>query len=635
MPRADVASMTSNARGTALPRTWSTLPRLPQKPLGPKVLEGSNPSASALFDATYNRGMRSLHLFVVAAACAWPKSFALATQSAPTVRVSVSATGVQASGASQAPRMTPDGTRVAFYSTAPNLIAGDTNTFSDVFVKHLGTQTVTRISVSTGGGQATGPSGWDGTQVVPSDISDDGQVVAFCSTATNLVGGDTNGAADVFVRDLSSATTKRVSVSSSGAQATGASKTLALSADGQWVAFSSLANNLTSGDNAHEDVFLHQRGNATTILVSVDSTGLKGVGNSSLPGLSADGQRIVFQSIAGSFDPFDNNGDLDVFLRDLATSTTTRISAGPGGSSAAGGSFSPAISADGRFIAFASSAPNLVPGDTNATTDVFVFDTLQSTTALISTSSSGQQGDSISGQPRLNFDGSWCVFESQATNLVTADANGQRDVFVRDLAGGVTTRASLTWDSQPSAGASFRPALSADARYVVFDSASSDFVQLDSNGVSDVFRRDRQGSPPMVYCTPKINSQGCVPSIQFLGLPSGSLGSGFNVFATSELNQAFGVLFYSLTGPAANPFQGGFMCCLQPLVRTPVQNSGGNPPPSDCSGTFQFDFNTYVASGTDPALGIGVTVWSQYWSRDEQSPSTTNLTDALRFTIGD
>ncbi len=560
---------------------------------------------------------------------------ARSAQVAPTVRVSQSASGVQASGSSQAPAMTPDGVRVTFYSTATNLVTGDTNTSSDVFLKNLSSQAITRVSVNSTGAQATGPSGWNGTQIVPASISSDGLVVAFCSTATNLVGGDTNGASDVFVRDLSASSTTRVSISSAGVQAMGQARWCALSADGMFVTFSSTANNLVGGDLAHEDVFLHSRANQITVLISQNTAGQKGIGDSGLPSVSGDGMRVAFQSLAGNFDALDGNADLDVFVRDLATLTTTRISAGPGGSVAFGGSFKPAISADGNFVAYASTATNLVSGDTNGFADIFVHDLQTSSTSLVSKSTAGVQANALCTQPYLSADGRYCAFESLADNLVAGDANGQNDVFVHDLLLGTTTRANLTFDSLQSVGPSYRPVVSADGRYVAFDSPAPDLVASDSNSASDVFRRDRLGAPPVAYCVSKLNSQGCFPSIQFLGIPSATLGAGFTVYATNEINQQFGVLFYSLTGPASNPFQGGTMCCLQPIVRTQIQNSGGNPPPNDCSGTYSLDFNTYIASGVNPALSIGVTVWSQYWGRDAQSPSTTSLSDALKFTIGD
>jgi hypothetical protein len=139
--------------------------------------------------------------------------------------------------------------------------------------------------------------------------------------------------------------------------------------------------------------------------------------------------------------------------------------------------------------------------------------------------------------------------------------------------------------------------------------------------------------PPVVYCTSKTNSQGCVPAIGFTGIPDANAGSGFDITLASAINNKSGLLFYGTSGPKASPFQGGLLCVMAPTRRTPIQSSGGNPPPDDCSGTFDIDFNVRIASGIDPTLVAGVTVWSQYWSRDPADPNTTHLSDALRFYV--
>jgi Tol biopolymer transport system component len=558
-----------------------------------------------------------------------------AAQSLSTTRASVSTTGVQGAGASLASSISLDSRYVAFTSAAPNLVAGDTNVSNDVFLKDRLSQVLVRVSLTATGGQALGNSGWDGSQAVPSSLSLDGRVVAFCSVATNLVSGDTNGQCDVFVRDLLANTTQRVSVGAGGVQAAGASRWNSLSADGRYVAFPSTANNLVAGDGGHEDVFVHDRVGGTTTLESLSTAGIKGVLDSSHPSISGSGQWVAFHSYATFLDPQDTNSEIDVFLRDRNAGTLVRISAAPGGAAALGGSRTPAISSDGNFVAYVSGAPNLVPGDTNGLPDVFVFDRLGGTTARASVSYLGQEANFDSERPTLSADGRWCAFTSRATNLVAGDTNGQADVFVRDLVAGTTSRSSLTQTNLQSAGPCQNPAIAGDGRFVAFDSAASDLVPLDSNGVSDVFLRDRQGIPPETYCTPKLNSQGCLPSMGFLGIPSASLNSGFTLYATNVLNQQNGLLFYSTTGPASNVFQGGYFCCAQPLTRTLIQNSGGNPPPDDCSGLFSFDFNAYVQSGADPTLGYGSVVWSQYWGRDPSDPFTISLTDAVKFTLGD
>lgn len=162
-------------------------------------------------------------------------------------------------------------------------------------------------------------------------------------------------------------------------------------------------------------------------------------------------------------------------------------------------------------------------------------------------------------------------------------------------------------------------------------------ADFDDNGAGDVegfFKLPcNAGCTGQTYCTSKINSLGCTPAIAAAGAPSVSNPASFDISADMVLNNKAGILFYGF-GPNALPFQGGFLCVQPPTKRTPVQSSGGNPPPNDCSGTFSLDFNALIQSGTDPSLTAGTQVFSQYWSRDPASPSTTSLTGGLSFIIG-
>lgn len=166
------------------------------------------------------------------------------------------------------------------------------------------------------------------------------------------------------------------------------------------------------------------------------------------------------------------------------------------------------------------------------------------------------------------------------------------------------------------------------------DGISEDGLTLAGNG------RNPNGSPegwiatlPPVstsYCTAKVSSQGCLTAISSDGTPSASSGSGFRLDATQLVDGTSGLLFYSTVGPASTPLQGGYLCVQPPLLRAPVQSTGGS---GACTGMLSLDFNAYLASGTDPALVGGAKVWAQYWSRDPASPSGTNLTDAIEFVL--
>ena len=284
-----------------------------------------------------------------------------------------------------------------------------------------------------------------------------------------------------------------MSVATSGAQADGRSFVPAISGDGRYVAFYSDASNLVDGDtNAARDVFVHDRQTGETTRVSVSSSGAEANGDSFAPVLSGDGRFVAFSSFASNLVPGDSNGADDIFVRDRQTATTTRVSVAAGGGDPNYGSFSPALSADGRYVAYASDASNLVAGDTNSLRDIFVYDRQTGTTTRVSVDSAGGQADLESATPVLNADGRYVAFSSFADNLILGDTNEGSDIFVRDRLTGTTTRVSVYAGDIEAEGDALRPSISADGRYVAFDSDDWDLVWGDTNDVFDVFVHDRQ-----------------------------------------------------------------------------------------------------------------------------------------------
>ena len=343
----------------------------------------------------------------------------------------------------------------------------------------------TRVSVASDGTQSDGGS--DGAS-----ISADGRYIAFYSGATNLVADDTNGASDVFVHDRSSGTTTRVSVASDGTQANSDSLYPSISADGRYIAFYSEASNLVAGDtNGLFDVFVHDRSTGATTQVSVAFDGTPPDGGSYSPSISADGRYIAFHSIAANLVAGDTNDTWDVFSHDRSTGTTTRVSVASDGTQANNQSLYPLISADGRYIAFNSEASNLVAGDTNLSEDVFVHDRYTGTTTRVSVASDGTQANNGSYGPSINADGRYIAFSSAASNLVTGDIENTADVFIRDQATGTTTRVSVASDGTPLDGGSYGPSISADGRYIAYLSNASNLVAGDPNGMTDAFVHDR------------------------------------------------------------------------------------------------------------------------------------------------
>jgi len=362
------------------------------------------------------------------------------------------------------------------------------------------TGATTRVSVATGGTQANGNSG-SGTLSAdgnlfggPPVISADGRYVAFESVASNLVAGDTNGREDVFVRDVVTGATTRVSLANGGAQANNDSQGASISADGRFVAFGSVASNLVAGDtNGKFDVFVHDRDTGATTRISVATDGTQANNYSFSAAISADGRYVAFTSDASNLVAGDTNDTSNVFVHDRDTGATTRISVASDGTQANNAGVGPSISADGRYVAFFSMASNLVAGDTNDTFDVFVHDRDTGTTTRVSVASGGIQANNYSIQPAISADGRYVAFQSWPSDPVSGETTGRRDVFVRDRVTGATTRVSIASsgtqaNNDSSSGGA---AISADGRFVTFESLANNLVAGDTNGKQDVFVRDR------------------------------------------------------------------------------------------------------------------------------------------------
>lgn len=449
-------------------------------------------------DGEAEMGIR--RMLVVAAVAGWVlavgvPAVAAGNGSGQTSLVSLSTVGEQANVASDSEVISADGRSVAFVSFADNLVPGDTNELRDVFVRDLRTGTTSRVNVSSTGEQAN-----NDTTDLRISISWDGRYVAFVSLASNLVPGDTNGDWDVFVRDRLSGTTSRVSVSSSGTQGNvGSFGGVSISLDGRFVAFQSAASNLVPGDVAGtEDIFVRDRFASTTTRVSLSSTGGTADNLSFDPVISGDGRFVAFNSQATNLVPDDTNGATDVFVRDRLAGTTTRVSVASSGEqgngpSAAGLGSGVAISGDGRYVAFESSASNLVPDDTNQADDIFVRDRRTSTTSRVSVSDTGAQANAASFfGVSISLDGRYVVFLSEASNLVPRDTNGTWDIFRRDRWATTTIRVSVSSTGEQGNGpsASDGEAISADGRRVTFESTATNLVPDDRNGsVSDIFLR--------------------------------------------------------------------------------------------------------------------------------------------------
>ncbi|MEQ1949865.1 hypothetical protein [Mesorhizobium sp. CN2-181] len=381
--------------------------------------------------------------------------------------------------------MSADGRYVVFQSTATNLVAGDVNGFFDVFLRDTLTGITTLLSTAAGGTQGNNVSS-------VAAITDDGRYVFFNSTASNLVGLDSNNALDVFMRDTQTGLTTRVSTASNGIQGNGASQNVDVTGNGAFIAFQTTATTLALGDeNGASDVLVKNLSTGFVTRVSVADDESEANGNSLVARLSDDGNRVSFVSTASNLTANDSNGAVtDIFVRDIAAGTTTLVSVSTAGGSGDGQSSGSSISGNGRYVVFQSDATNLVAGDTNGATDIFVRDLQTNTTTRVSTASDGSQSDELSGQAVISTDGRYVVFFSLASILVQGDTNGLRDIFLKDMVTGTVTRLSVGADGSELNDLSNTPSISADGRYVTFQTQATDTgVGVDGNGSGfDVFR---------------------------------------------------------------------------------------------------------------------------------------------------
>jgi Tol biopolymer transport system component len=388
---------------------------------------------------------------------------------------SVSLDGVPGNFASTEPSVSADGRFIAFASGANNLVMDDTHPPTwgwDIFVRDTQLLQTTRVSVSSEGAQTE----WNSLNLTPA-ISGDGHFVAFMSTSSKLIPDDVNGKADIYVHDRYLATTYRISVSTTGQEANAHCTGTALNNDGRYVVFESDASTLVPLDaNGVHDVFLHDQLTQQTTRISVTSEGNEASNASSHATISGDGRCIAFQSLAEDLVDNDANNLCDVFVHDRLTGEVQLVSVTSIGEPANGVCVHPSISADGRFVAFSSSATNLSSGDNNGFFDVFVHDRLTHQTTMVSLSTTRTQGNAASLDPKISGDGRYVAFNSRASNFILGDTNGWDDIFVRDRLIDATWVASVSSGGVLGNGPSTLPSISADGQSIGFESSSYNFV---------------------------------------------------------------------------------------------------------------------------------------------------------------
>lgn len=321
-------------------------------------------------------------------------------------------------------------------------------------------------------------------------ISDDGRYVAFVGSGRFLL-ADTNTHDDIYWRDVVSGNTKLVSKDASGASVAGDAGHPAISGDGDLVAFQSWARLVPADTNDHIDVYVRRMSTDTLELVSITPAGAAGDASSSMPALSADGSTCAFRSSAADL-VAGVGGASHYYARDLVQGITTVVSCDAQGVAPSGSTRdAPAVSADGRFVAFIFSGP-LDPGDSTYY-DVWVKDRLTGAVARASLDEAGGEDFGLPNWPSISGDGRFVSFASDSPRLVSGDVNGMPDVFVRDLHLGVTSLLSRATDGTLADFLCWQwtSSMSADGTRVVFESGATNLAPGDGNAINDVFLRER------------------------------------------------------------------------------------------------------------------------------------------------
>jgi Tol biopolymer transport system component len=420
-------------------------------------------------------------------------------------RVSMAWDGSQTDGPSWESVISADARYVAYVANADNVIQNGTKG-SNVFLYDQKNVKTELVSVASDGGPA------DGDSYGPS-ISSDGRYIAFASEAKNIADNPGTGGRQIYVRDRKTGQTKIISLPLNVSVPEEDAGDPSISGTGRYVAFRSFPGNLiSSGGDQMSQIFVRDIVKNTLYLVSKSPSGEKGNDDSGVyggPSISSDGRFVAFQSYSTNLVKGDTNGASDIFLNDRNTGKTIRISVSSKWNQSNGGSVSPAISGNGRYIAFISDATNLVPGDTNGKTDVFVYDRITKKTERVSVSSSGKQanGDSLSNSTpnnvSLSWDGRFVVFTSQASNLapggvsntcssmgLSSPGSGTSpcfNIYIRDRKTGKTTRITSAKDGGLANGDSLMPSMSHNGNWLTFVSAADNMIPNDTNGLTDIF----------------------------------------------------------------------------------------------------------------------------------------------------
>jgi Tol biopolymer transport system component len=550
--------------------------------------------------------------------------------------------GGNANGHSDLPSLSPDGDWVAFESAAPNLVPGDVNGISDVFLRQISTGMTLLVSHGPGGILANGES-------FHPVVSEDGNYVAFYSEASNIShNNDTNGTRDAFLYERAFNRVRRISISSAGAEANanigvrGERRGIDISDDGLRVVYSSNANNLVNGDtNLAADIFLYEHVGQSTTRLNMNG-GVQSNGFSQSPVISGDGNVVAYMTSATNQGALDTNGVTDIYYLDVSTLVAHRASISTFGAQANNPCTWPAINRTGSVIAFESGATSLVSGDTLGHVDVFLRDLVGAgATERVSLTWDGEEANNYAYQATLSADGKRVGFTSGATNLIPG-GGGIQSVYLRDRDLGTLERWGENSNGEAGFSGSVDASLDNDGYRMAFASLAQ-LVPSDVNGMIDIY---------VTGCGPQGTSHCGGPSTLCPCANAGSAGRGCENSSSTggALCQAFGtpsisadevylvsygtganvpVLYFQgealLGGGTGLPFGDGVRCVGTNIQRLGVKIAAG--------GYAEYGTGSDTPISTQGAIGIlGGTRYYQAWYRDTAAfctPGSFNVSNAI------
>lgn len=409
------------------------------------------------------------------------------TNPGETVRVSISSENIQGDQYAWKPKISSNGRYIVFESEATTLVENDENGYGDIFVFDTETQTTQLVSVNSEGEQVNYHAEYPA-------ISGNGRFIAFVSRATNL--GETVSGTyyHIYVHDMVSGETKLISESSDGTLANAISHYPSLSFDGNLIVFQSTATNLISeGTDGTKHVYIHNLETGETSLISLNSDNIPANHEAEYPSISSDGRYVSFSSDATNLVENDNNDVADIYVRDLLEETTVRVSVASNGWEGNDHSYSfSAISENGIYVAFQSSANNLVDYDTNDSVDIFVHNLITKETERVSINSLGDEAIENCIFPSISNDGRFVSFQSYSWNLVSGDNNSSIDVFIHDRQTNITKRVSINSEGIQGNGPSSNISITPDGFFAVFQSSATNLIDDDTNGYDDIFLHDNR-----------------------------------------------------------------------------------------------------------------------------------------------